>query len=325
MKKFVRYEIDFNEHEENENYGKFEIKPLEKGFGNTIGNSLRRVLLGNIFGVSIFAIKIPKVTHEFQAIKGVYEDVTQIILNLKKVIINFKNDISSNFFDNLTMEDWPAMKVKKTGGVVTAADIICPPEFEILNKDVFICKLTNDAKFSMEIYATTGRGFVSFEENKELINSKGIIATDSYFSPVLKVSYNVDEVKATKTNTYDALYMDVVTNGIVKPSDAMALAAKILIDHYTPILSVNEKIKQLSMMKENSDVLQQHVLSILIEELDLSVRSFNCLKRAGIQNIVQITDLTRSELEKIRNLGKKSLKEIIEKIENRDLKFKGER
>lgn len=325
MEKFIKYEIDFNEHEENENYGTFEIKPLEKGFGNTIGNSLRRVLLGNIFGASIFAIKIPKVTHEFQSIKGIREDVTQIILNLKKLVIRFKGDILSEDFDGNTIDNWPVMKVKSFEGTLTANDIICPPEFEIINKDAYICSINEGTKFSMEIFATIGRGFKSFEENKEMINTQGIIATDSYFSPVLRVSYNVDEIKATKTNTYDALYINVVTNGSIRPTDAISLASKILIDHYSPISNVNERIKEQNMMKDDGDLSQMHVLSIPIEELDLSVRSFNCLKRAGIQNITQITDLTRNELEKIRNLGKKSLKEIIQKIEERDLKFKGER
>ncbi|MGL5630318.1 MAG: DNA-directed RNA polymerase subunit alpha [Mycoplasmoidaceae bacterium] len=325
MKKFVRYDIDFNENEENKNFGSFEIKPLEKGFGNTIGNSLRRVLLGNIFGTSIFAIKIPKITHEFQAIEGVYEDVTQIILNLKNLVIKYKGDFFSDYFEKFTIENWPVMKINSSNTIITGNDIQCPPEFEIINKDLYICKLTEGAKIIIDIYASTGRGFVSFSENKEIINTRGIIATDSSFSPVLRVSYHVEEIKVTKTNTYDALYIDVVTNGSIKPSEAITIGSKILIDHYQPILSAYDNIKNINIMKDGMENFQQYVLSIPIEELDLSVRSFNCLKRAGIQNIVQITDLTRSELEKIRNLGKKSLKEIIQKIESRDLKFKGDR
>ncbi|MGL4647172.1 MAG: DNA-directed RNA polymerase subunit alpha [Mycoplasmoidaceae bacterium] len=326
MNKFLKYNIEFDTLEENKNYGKFTIKPLEKGFGNTLGNSLRRALIGNMVGASLFAIKIPGVSHEFQAIKGVKEDVTEIILNLKKLVIKFDDEVMSlDDLEHTKLEKWPVMTIKSTGGIITAKDINCPPEFKIINTDLYICKVNENTKFQMDLYATVGRGFKTFEENKEMINSIGIIAIDSNFSPIIRASYWVDEIKTSKRDTNDALTLEVVTNSAISPSDALSLASKILIEHYNPLLEINKKISNMKLMKDDFDQPNNNTLSIPIEELDLSVRSYNCLKRAGIQTIHQITNMTRLEIEKIRNLGKKSLKEIIKKIEERNLKFKDER
>lgn len=325
MKKFIKYNISFDSIEERENYSKFSIKPLEKGFGNTIGNSLRRVLLGNIFGTSIFAIKIPGITHEFQAIKGVKEDVTQIILNIKKLVIKYKGDILGNDLDGFKLENWPTLKISKTGGKIIAADIICPSEFEIVNTDLYIATLDDKTKFEMDIYAKNGKGFVSFEENKELVNALGIIAVDSYFSPIIKVGYSVEEIKTSKNDVSDALELEVATNGSISPADAISMASKILINHYTPLAEINESINEHSFFEEEIKKDDTSLLSIPIEELDLSVRSYNCLKRQGIETIHQIIDRNRADVEKIRNLGKKSFKEILQKIDERNLKFKDER
>lgn len=326
MNKFLKYNIDFDTLLENDNYGKFTIKPLEKGFGNTIGNGLRRALIGNIIGASLFAIKIPNAPHEFQAIKGVKEDVTDLTLNLKRLVIKFQEDVSSiDSLEDTKIEKWPVMQIKSTGGIITAKDIICPSEFKILNPDLYICSVAEGTKFSMDLYATVGRGFKSFQENKELINSIGIIAVDSNFSPIIRTSYSIEEIKTSKSDTNDALTLEVVTNGSISPSDAVALASKILIDHYSPLVEINKKISEFNTMRDDSEQTSNNFLSIPIEELDLSVRSFNCLKRAGIQTIHQITNMTRLEIEKIRNLGKKSLKEIVKKIEDRNLTFKDER
>ncbi len=326
MNKFLKYNIEFDTLEKNENYGKFTMKPLEKGFGNTLGNSLRRALIGNILGSSLFAIKIPGVSHEFQAIKGVKEDVTEIILNLKKLVIKFDDEVMSlDELESTKLEKWPVLKIKSNGGLITAKDIVCPPEFKIINTDLYICKVLDSTKFEMELYATVGRGFKSFEENKELVNSIGIIAVDSNFSPIIRASYLVEEIKTSKRDTNDALTIEVVTDSSISPSNALSLASKILIEHYNPLLEINKKISDMKLMKDDFDQPNNNFLSIPIEELDLSVRSYNCLKRAGIQTIHQITNMTRLEIEKIRNLGKKSLKEIVKKIEDRNLKFKDER
>ncbi len=325
MKKFIKYNISFEAVEERENYSKFSIKPLEKGFGNTIGNSLRRVLLGNIFGTSLFAIKIPGITHEFQAIKGVKEDVTQIILNLKKLVIKYKGDILGNCLDGYKLENWPTLKINKIGGKITAADIVCPSEFEIINKDLYIATLDDKTKFEMELYAKNGKGFISFEENKELVNALGIIAVDSYFSPIIKVGYSVDEIKTSKSDVSDALELEIATNGSISPTDAISMASKILINHYTPLAEINEVINNHEFIEEEKKQDDSTLLSIPIEELDLSVRSYNCLKRQGIETIHQIIDRNRADVEKIRNLGKKSFKEILQKIDERNLKFKDER
>ncbi len=250
MKKFIKYNISFDPLEERENYGKFVIRPLEKGFGNTIGNSLRRVLLGNIFGTSIFAIKIPGITHEFQAIKGVKEDVTQIILNLKKLVIRYKGDILDNSLENLKLENWPTLKINKTGGKILAKDITCPAEFEIINPDLYICTLDDKTKLEIDIYAKNGKGFVSFEENKDEINAIGIIAVDSYFSPIIKVGYNVEEIKTSKTSVNDQLVMEIATNGSISPVDAISMASQILINHYLPLAEYNESYQKHSFLEE---------------------------------------------------------------------------
>ena len=325
MKKFTKYNISFDPLDEKESYGKFLIRPLEKGFGNTIGNSLRRVLLGNIFGTSLFAIKIPGVSHEFQAIKGVKEDVTQIILNLKKLVIKYKGDILEDTLSSNKLESWPTLKINKTGGIVTAADIVCPDEFEIINPDLYITTLDDKCKFEMELYAKNGKGFVSFEENKDSISALGIIAVDSYFSPVLKVSYHVEEIKTSKTTVNDSLELEIATNGSITPADAVSMACQILVEHYLPLAEYNESYQKYNFLETDEKKDDSMVLSIPIEELDLSVRSYNCLKRQGIETIHQIIDRNRSDIEKIRNLGKKSLKEILKKIDERNLKFKDER
>lgn len=325
MEKFTKYEILVDSKEENQNYGKFVIKPLESGFGTTLGNSLRRVLLSNIIGYSLFAIKIPGINHEFQSIKGVKEDLTQIILNLKKLVIEIDEDVFSEQEQNSTpLEKWPTMKIEKKSGIVTAADIVTPSGFKIINKDMYIATLDDSSSLKMELYAKSGRGFVSFEENKEFVNAINTIAIDSNFSPIIRVSYKVSEVKTSKNKTSDLLEIEIVTNGSILPTNALALASKILIEHYKPLVSLNDEIDEYKVISDSGQKSGLNSLSISIDELELSVRSYNCLKRAGIQTIQQLTDKTRSEIEKIRNLGKKSFKEIIKKIQDRNMKLKGE-
>lgn len=326
MEKFLKYEISVDsKNNDNLDYGKFTIKPLERGFGTTLGNSLRRVLLSNIKGHSLFAIKVPNINHEFQAIKDVKEDLTQIILNLKKLIIKIDNEIfSEEIQKNTPLEKWPTLKIDSNSGVIRGADIETPTGFTIINKDIYIATVNKDAKFKMDLYARTGHGFVTFEENKETINAINTIAVDSNFSPVIRVAYSVSEMKTSKNDTSDVLNLEVVTNGSIKALDALSMSAKILVEHYKPIVSLNEEMNNFKVMSQETVTKSTSSLAISIDELELSVRSYNCLKRAGIQTIQQLTDKTKSEIEKIRNLGKKSFKEIIKKIQDRNMKLKDE-
>lgn len=326
MEKFLKYEVT-TDHTENKqkDYGKFIIKPLERGFGNTLGNSLRRVLLSNIVGYSLFAIKVPGVNHEFQAIKGVKEDLTQIILNLKKLVVVIDEEVFGEEEQaNTPLEKWPTLKIDSEGGVVTAADIETPVGFTIVNKDMYIATVEKGAKLKMDLYAKTGRGFVTFSENKELVSAINVISVDSNFSPVIRVGYSVSDIKTTKKDTNDVLTLEIITNGSISAVDALAMSAKILIEHYKPLVSLSDMMDEYVVMNDEYQGGKKSTLAIPIDELELSVRSYNCLKRAGIQTITQLTDKTKAEIEKIRNLGKKSFKEIIKKVQDRNMKFKDE-
>ncbi|XQP55709.1 MAG: DNA-directed RNA polymerase subunit alpha [Mycoplasmoidaceae bacterium] len=321
MEKFIKYSIKPIANEINDNHGQFEIGPLESGFGITIGNALRRVILSNIPGASVFAIKIPGVNHEFQAIDGIKEDVTQIILNLKQLVLKISEEAIP---EGTELHNWPTMKISfKDSGVIKAEDIELPVGFEVVNPDLYIATKTKaSSKFEMEIFATNGRGFRSFKENQESINTLSIIATDSNFCPVLQVGYHVDERKISKNHMGDYLTLDVVTNGAVSPTDAVAYASKILVEHFEQLAQINERIAQLQMMKENEEAQEQAVTSVSIDDLELSVRSYNCLKRSGIRTIQELSNMTRAEVEKIKNLGKTSLREIRKKLTDYGLSFK---
>lgn len=326
MEKFLKYEVtaEYSENKQKD-YGKFTIKPLERGFGNTLGNSLRRVLLSNIVGYSLFAIKVPGINHEFQAIKGVKEDLTQIILNLKNLVLIIDEEVFGEQEQSATpFEKWPTLKIESDGGVVTAADIETPVGFTIVNKDMYIATVDKGSKFKMDLYAKTGRGFVTFSENKELINAINVISVDSNFSPVIRVGYSVSDMKTTKKDTNDVLTLEIITNGSISAVDALAMSAKILLEHYKPLVQLSETMDEMAIMNDEVLASKKATLAIPIDELELSVRSYNCLKRAGIQTITQLTDKTKSEIEKIRNLGKKSFKEIVKKIQDRNMKFKDE-
>ena len=328
MEKFHKYDIKPIIDEKNEQHAIFTISPLEKGMGLTLGNALRRTLLFDIPGSSLFAIKIKGVTHEFQAIDGVKEDVTQIILNLKGVVISIDEAAySDEELASTAIEHWKVMKLNVEGKkVVHAKDITLPSGFKIINEDVYICELTDEkSKLEMDLYATRGRGFTPFTVNNEKIgNSLSLIATDSDFSPIIRVGYAIDEVKVSKYETGDKLTLDVSTNGSITPSDAVALAAKVLSDHLSPLIAINESIREYNMMQEEAAVQKNRTLSTSIESMNLSVRSYNCLKRVGIHTIEDLTSKTRSEVEHIKNLGRKSLKEIQKRIAEQGLSFKEE-
>jgi len=321
MEKFIKYNIQPNIKELNDFHGHFEIGPLETSFGITVGNALRRVILSNIPGASVFAIQIEGVKHEFQAIDGIKEDVTQIILNLKQLVLKISDDAVA---EDTKFENWPPMTISvKDSGVITAADIELPIGFDIVNKDLYICTKTNSSKkFEMKIYARNGRGYRTFKENQELINTVDVIATDSNFCPVLQVGYHVDEKKISKTQMGDMLTLDVVTNGAISPKDALAYASRILVEHFEILANVNEAIAQLQMMAEQEENKKQQQMTVSIDDLELSVRSYNCLKRNGIRTLQELSNMTRGDVEKIKNLGKTSLREISKKLTEYGLSFK---
>ncbi len=290
------------------NYGKFVVEPLERGFGLTLGNALRRVLLSALPGASVYAVEIDGARHEFSALKGVEEDVTMIILNLKGLILKINDDAN----------DDKRLEIDVTGPkVVTAADINVPGLVEIINPELEIAHLEEGARLKMVMYAHNGRGYVTSEGNKETHPNSGLvglIATDSNYSPVVKVSYNVEPTRVLHDNKFDKLTLNVWTDGSVLPQDAVALSAHILIQHLNEFAKLGEITRDINMIKEETPVEVNKFEDMMIEELDLSVRSYNCLKRAAISTVLELTQKSEDEMMKVRNLGKKSLKEVKEKL-----------
>ncbi len=316
MQKFERADFEVQEYVESENYGKFVLSPLERGFGTTIGNALRRVLLSSLPGAAVFSIKVDGVYHEFTTIPGVREDVSMIILQLKKLIMKIEDDEVYN------------LQISAKGPcTVTAGDIICPAQVEILNKDLEIAHLEKDVTLEMELKAKNGRGYVSSDINKQLNqgSSQGIgtVFTDSIYTPIEKVSYNVEPTRVGEDVKYDSLTMEVWTDGSINPQKALSMAAKILIDHLDIIAGINDDVLAMdSVIKEGSTEQPNKGQQMMIEDLDLSVRSYNCLKRAGIQTVEELTMKTEDEMMRVRNLGKKSLKEVKDKLTELGLGFK---
>ena len=300
---------------ENNFYGRFELEPLERGFGTTLGNALRRVMLSSLPGSAISCVKVDKVLHEFQTIEGVYEDVMTIILNLKSVVFkNYSNEAKTVHL-NVTRE-----------GEVTAADITHDADIEIINPDQVIAHLAKDATLNMDITITNGRGYVTSEENKKIynINKPGEIAVDSNYTPIEKVAYSREDARVGQNESYDKLILDVWTNGSIKPEEAVALASKILIEHFTILTDLSEIANVSEMMVEKTEDPKAKALETPIEDLDFSVRAYNCLKRDGIHTLQDLTNRTESDMMKIRNLGKKSLKEVLEKIREMGLVLREE-
>ena len=295
---------------ENNCYGRFELEPLERGFGTTIGNALRRVMLSSLPGSAISSIKIDGVQHEFQTIDGIYEDVTTIILNLKGLV--FKN--------NSNEEKKVYIKTNKEGEV-TAADIEHDADIEIINQDKVICTISKGGSLDMEMTITNGRGYVKSEENKKIheINKIGEIAIDSLYSPIERVSYEVGNARVGQDESYDKLIMDVWTNGSIKPEEAIALASRILIEHLQILTDLSSIADVSGMMIEKTEDPKVKALETSIEDLDFSVRAYNCLKRAGIHTLQDLVNKSESDMMKIRNLGKKSLKEVLDKIRDMGL------
>ena len=300
---------------EGSNYGKFELEPLERGFGTTIGNALRRTMLSNMPGSAIVAVKIEGVAHEFQAIEGIVEDVTTIVLNLKSVVI--KKHVSEDKVIKLSVNK---------EGIVTANDIVCDADVEIINKDQVIATVAKGGKLEMEMIVSSGRGYVPSTENKKYVeNAKlGYIPIDALYSPIERISYEVESARVGHDANYDKLIMHVYTNGSMKPEEAMALSARILIEHLNIVTNLNEIADTTGIMSAKQEDSKLKKLETPIDELDFTVRAYNCLKRSNINTLGDLTEKTELEMMKIRNLGKKSLKEVIDKIKEMGLKFRDE-
>lgn len=315
MLRFERPDYKVVEYNENNFYAKFVLEPLERGFGTTIGNALRRVMLSHLPGSAVKSVKIEGVLHEFQKIDGVVEDVTEIVLNLKKLVVK-----------NHTEEDKTLYLKSDKEGVVTAADITMDSDVEIINKDLVIATLSEGGSIDMQITIGNGRGYVDAKVNrKEMKNIPvGVIPVDSLYSPIERVSYEVEPARVGQSENYDKLIMEVYTDGSTSPEEAMALASRILIEHFEIITKINKIADMTGLLTDKEEDPIQKTLETPIEELDLSVRAYNCLKRAGHHTLQDLTSLTENEMMKIRNLGKKSLKEVMDKVKEMGLKFRDE-
>lgn len=313
MLNFEKPTYKITEYVENKNYGKFELEPLERGFGTTLGNALRRIMLSSMPGSAIVAVKIDGVMHEFQTIDGVVEDVTTIVLNLKNVVVK-----------NNTQEVKIIKLYADQEGVVTAADIESDADVEVISKDQVIATLAKGGKLDMEIMVANGRGYVPSNENKSFIDNekKGFIPIDAIYSPIERVSYETESARVGQDANYDKLIMEVFTNGSLRPEEAMALAAKIMIEHLNIVTNLSEIADITGIMNAKQEDNKLKKLETSIDDLDFSVRAYNCLKRAGVNTLGDLTSKSELEMMKIRNLGKKSLKEVIDKIKEMGLKFR---
>lgn len=314
MEKFKKPEFKIEDFSVEENHGRFVVEPLERGFGTTLGNAIRRVLLSSLPGTAMYAVEIEGVRHEFSAISGVIEDVTALILNLKGI-----HYVSESYATSLEGE----IKLHVVGPkTVTAAYLDTPAGVEVLNKDAYICTVAEGGVLNATIYVKTGRGYVLAEKNKSDKHSFGTIPTDSNFTPIKKVAFEVTPTRVGHDANFDKLVLDVTTNGAFTPQEAVALSAKILIEHLE-LFSALEDITNFENIMDET-VVEEHdkCQDMSIEELDLSVRSYNCLKRANIQTVQELTAKTEDDMMKVKNLGKKSLKEIKEKLKSCGLSFK---
>ena len=308
MIEFEKPNYKITDYVESNFYGKFEIEPLERGFGTTLGNALRRVMLSSLPGSAISSVKIDGVLHEFQTIEGVVEDVTTIILNLKQVVIKNHAKEMKTIRINATEE-----------GPVTAGDIEHDADIEIINPSLVIANVAKGGKLIMEMTVSNGRGYVRSEDNKRLLDIKkvGVIAIDSIFSPVERISYDVESARVGQDESYDKLILNVWTKGSIKPEEAIALASRILIEHFSILTNLSNIADMTGMMIEKTEDPKVKALETTIEDLDFSVRAYNCLKRANIHTLQDLVNKSENDMMKIRNLGKKSLKEVLDKV--RDL------
>nr|WP_283242897.1 DNA-directed RNA polymerase subunit alpha [Jingyaoa shaoxingensis] len=311
---FNKPRIEIAEISEDHKYGRFVVEPLERGYGTTLGNSLRRIMLSSLPGAAVSRVKIEGVLHEFSSIPGVKEDVSEIIMNLKSLAI--KNTSETN-------EPKVAYIEYEGEGVVTAADIQVDQDLEILNKDQVIATLSGgpDSKLYMEITITTGRGYISADEGKTPDMPIGVIAVDSIYTPVERVNMTVENTRVAQATDFDKLTLDVYTNGTLAPDEAVSLAAKVLSEHLSLFINLSESAKNAEIMIEKEDNEKEKVLEMNIDELELSVRSYNCLKRAGINTVEELCNRTPEDMMKVRNLGRKSLEEVLAKLKELGLQL----
>lgn len=286
------------------NYGKFVVEPLERGYGTTLGNSLRRILLSSLPGVAVTSVKIDGILHEFSTIPGVKEDVTEIILNLKKLAVKMTGEIEKRVLIN---EVGPKE--------VTAADIIADSDIEIFNPELHIATLDENTTLVMEINLARGRGYVSAEMNKNESTPISVIPTDSIYTPVRKCNFTVENTRVGQVTDYDKLILEIWTDGSVTPSEGVSIGAKIMQEHLSLFVELNDSAEGMEIMVEKEENQKEKALEMTIEELELSVRSFNCLKRAAINTVEELTQKSEEDMMKVRNLGKKSLDEVKHKLD----------
>ena len=311
---FQKPTIEIAEISEDTRYGRFVCEPLERGYGTTLGNSLRRIMLSSLPGAAVSQVKIDGVLHEFSSIPGVKEDVTEIIMNIKELAIR-----------NNSADDEPKVAyIEFSGeGVVTAADIQVDQDIQIMNPDLVIAHLNGgaDSKLYMELTITKGRGYVSADKNKDADLPIGVIAVDSIYTPVERVNLSIQNTRVGQITDYDKLTLDVYTNGTLAPDEAVSLAAKVLSEHLSLFIDLSENAKTAEVMIEKEDNAKEKVLEMNIDELELSVRSYNCLKRAGINTVEELTNRTPEDMMKVRNLGRKSLEEVLAKLKELGLQL----
>ncbi|CCU77694.1 DNA-directed RNA polymerase alpha subunit [Halanaerobium saccharolyticum subsp. saccharolyticum DSM 6643] len=295
------------------NYGRYEISPLERGYGTTLGNSLRRILLSSLPGAALTSVKVEGVKHEFSAIPGVVEDMTDLILNLKEVVVKYSG------------EEETTIRLEAEGeGEVTAGDFVSSGDVQVVNKDHHIATLAEDGRLVLEATVHKGRGYHTAEENKDLFDDNviGLIPIDASYSPIERANFNIENTRVGQVTDFDRLVLEVNTNGSIHPDDAISLAAKIMVEHLELFINLTDEIEDVEIMVEVEEEEKDKILDTTIEELELSVRSSNCLKRAGINTVEELVDKTEDDLMKVRNLGKKSLKEIKDKLDELELDLK---
>lgn len=325
---FIKPQTNVENNDTEKNYAKFTITPLERGYGITIGNALRRVLLSSTPGVAIVAFEIEGVEHEFMALPGVLEDVTEIILNLKNVILSIDEEELFKVMPQENTDLYELTIVAEGPKVITAGDLQHSSDVKIVNPNTVIATLAEGAKLKGRFYARRGVGYVGAEENKVFCKDKNgqtivsRIAIDSIYTPITKCKYEVEKTRVGENVDYDKLFLEVWTNESIKPADAVSLASKFLIDHFSVIAKINEAIVEQNYMYEPEEKITNKKLEKKIEDLDLSVRSYNCLKRAGINTVGELTQKSEEEMMRVRNLGRKSLKEVIQKLREIGLHLK---
>ena len=311
---FNKPKIEITEISDDKKYGRFVVEPLERGYGITLGNSLRRIMLSSLPGAAVSQVKIEGVLHEFSSIPGVKEDVTEIIMNLKSLAIRNNSETNEAKVAYIEFEG---------EGVVRASDIQVDQDIEIMNPDQVIATLNGgkDCRLAMELTITKGRGYISAEKNKTEDTPIGVIAVDSIYTPVERVNLSIENTRVGQITDYDKLTLDVYTNGTLEPDEAVSLAAKVLSEHLSLFIDLSEAAQQADVMIEKEDNVKEKVLEMNIDELELSVRSYNCLKRAGINTVEELTNRTPEDMMKVRNLGRKSLEEVLAKLKELGLQL----